>query len=236
MQRIIDFLTLSILIFSSLSCLTLNLNVYAQGSNGSEEWTKFVLTDLGLEIEYPSDWIVDENTERRGDLTRLSTPDPSPIVSFDSEEKTSNEPPELGIEMPESLVETFENIPAAYLTIFTPGEKSSPNNNATETSIRGLLYGQIYTEIGKAVEGEDVMLTGLNQTVWKVDNVNKIGDEEWTKDSYLFFYNNGTNSFIEIQYSSDVSAGDEYDPIFTHMLNSIKPLTSTIEIDSDEDQ
>ncbi|CAN5677643.1 hypothetical protein BH23THE1_BH23THE1_23580 [soil metagenome] len=244
MQRLIVFLTLSILLFSSINYLTLNLNVYAQGSNGGEKWTKFVLMDIGLDIEYPSDWIVDENNERTRDLMRVYTPDPSPIVSFDSEEKTSNEPPELGIEMPETLVETFENIPAASFTIFTPNEKGSSSNNTMENSMRGLLYSEIYTELNKrfnqntvnTIEGENIILSGLNQTVWKVDNVDKLGDQERTKDSYLFFYNNGTSSFIEIKYSSDASAGDEYGSIFTHMLNSIKPLASTIENDSDEDR
>ena len=115
-----------------------NTSVFAQNSINGENWNKFTLEDFGLEIEYPSDWIVDENTERIGDLTRLSTPDPSPIVSFESEEKTSNEPPELGIEMPESVVKALENIPAAYLTIFTPNEKGSFSGN-TMDSMRGVI-------------------------------------------------------------------------------------------------
>ena len=219
-----------------------NTDVFAQNSISEENWNKFTLEDLGLEIEYPSDWVVVEDTERRGDLTRLSTQIPVPVISFDSEEKSSNQPPDSGIELPESIKETFENMPAAYLTIFTPNEIHSSSNNTVDDSKRALLYKEIDDELknnlntNNGVNGENITLNGLNQTVWKIDEVDKIGDEGWSKNNFLFFLNPNTNSVLEIMYSSDASKVDEYDSVFEYMLNSIKPVSLVDEENTEEEE
>ncbi len=235
-----------------ICCPSLNSNVYAQDTE-KKDWDKFVLENLRLEIEYPSNWIAEDDTERRGDMSRHFTEDPTPVISFESAEKTLNQPPDLSSEMPESMKERFENMPAAYLTIFTPNEIHYLNNNTMDKSKIDILYNEIRQEfttplnrnsdskiafenvIDKGVHAEYVTLKGLNQIVWKIDRVERIGDQSWTKDNYLFFYNNSTKSVVEIKYSSDESKFNEYKSIFEHMLNSIKPITLDAEDHSDNE-